>query len=546
MTLSEMIDQFCASDSKNIVAEIEKVHAFFEIPVVPEYLTSEMLMAAFYRALGFGGLKDSTVLKNSRDLHRMMYNNEGFASGAFNGSEVKKLLEDVLLSPEEPSQKRSQKYPEYLFLAPIVPETALFSNPVRLTRNLNAQGGNPWSVERLVKTLVSYCAESTEDSKRIWNCLFDKLSVAHNNEEDYFAQIIQKVLLNAADALRNQIDGVNDRLPRWSISVNDSFDANRAKKYYKDRKCFSKISPLDYIRSGLLSILELKPRFSRWQWVTMLDSLLRVSSVAFVIWLLDSHRIIYQMIQSIVFENGIIDTENPEDFFVREYNRHRTTTVFCYGEGSSKAEKKIVTDYGRSIIRLSFLLAYVRQIDTVTYNKIDWSSISGFIHSLELLRGTFSNEDTREHFFTALSQVLNQRSNDITLKAARIRHLIEFFRVLRQKLVIESQNDLIRNDQSFLVHQKADYVRAPYIVDFGSVACFVMVYCCALKDKNGTRRVFSLKDFKRYLCSFYVSVRPSHEEQFTEQLKGLGLTMDSPDADDGLMIRNPFFEEADE
>ena len=545
MTLLEMIDQFCAADSKNVAAEIEKIHAFFEIPVVPEYLTSEMLMSAFYRALGFGGLKDLTVLKNSRDLHRMMYSPGGFASGAFVGSEVKKLLEDVLLSPEDPSQKRSQKYPEYLFLAPIVPETALFSNPVRLTRNLNAQGGTPWSVERLAKTLVSYCAESAEDSKRIWNYLFDKLSVAHDNEEDYFAQIIQKVLLDAANALRNKKEEANDGLPRWTISANDSFDINQAKKYYKDRKFFSKISPLDYIRSGLLSILELKSRFSRWQWITMLDALLRMSSVAFVIWLLDSHRIIYQMIQSIVFENGIIDTEKPEDFFVREYNRHRTTTVFCYGEGSAKAEKRIVTDYGRSIIRLSFLLAYVRQVDITTYKKMDWSTISGFIKSLETLRGMFSNDATRDQYFAALTQVLNQRANDINLKAARIRHLKEFFRVLRQKSVVETQNDLIRYDQSFLVHQKA-YVRAPYIVDFGSVACFVMVYCCAANDENGTRRVFSLKDFKRYLSSFYVSVRPSHEEQFTEQLKGLGLTMDSPDADDGLMIRNPFFEEEDE
>lgn len=538
MTMSEMIDNFCSLDSKDIAVEIENIHAFFEIPVVPEYLTSEMLMSAYYRALGFSGIKSSSILKNSRDLHRMMYSTDGFTSDPFARPEVEKLLKDVLLSPEDPTQKRSRKYPEYLFLAPIVPETALFSNPVRLTRNLNAKGGTPWNTERLAKTLVSYCAKSEDDCKDIWNRMFDQMSVAHDNDEDYFAQIVQHVLQDAANALRAKFEDANDRLPCWSKQVNDSFDPNQAKVYYKDRAYFAKISPLDHIRSGLLSVLELKPRFSRWQWLTMLDSLLRISSVAFVIWLLDSHRIVDKMIQAFVFEGGTVDTETPEEFFIREYNRHKTMTVFCYGEGSSKAEKRIVTDYGRDNIRLAFLLAYVRQIDITTYKKLDWSNISGFVKSLEILRDMFGDQNVKDQYFTALAQVLNQRGNDMNLKAARLHHLMEFFRVLRQKIVVETQSDFIRYDQSFLVHKKSDYTSAPYIVDFGSVACFVMVYCCA-----GTRRVFSLKDFKRYLSSFYVSVRPSHEEKFTEQLKGFGLTMDSPDADDGLMIRNPFFEE---
>ena len=539
MIMSEMIENFCNMDPKDVPAEIGKVHAFFEMPVVPEYLTSEMLMSAYYRALGFNGLKGSAVLKNSRDLHGMMYSADGFTSGAFGKSETEKLLKDVLLSPEDPTQKRSQKYPEYLFLAPIVPETALFSNPVRLTRNLNSQGGTPWNVERLAKILLAYCAKSEADSKDIWDQMFDKLSVAHDSEEDYFAQIIQNVLVDAADLLRKGKKDAADRLPCWNKQINDALDPNQAEIYYKDRQYFSKISPLDYIRSGLLSVFMLKPRFSRWQWLTMLDSLLRMSAVAFVIWLLDTHRIVYRMIQRFVFEDGVVEIETPEEFFVQEYNRHRTMTVFCYGEGSSKTEKRIVTDYGRDNIRLSFLLAYVRQVDLGIYNKLNWNSIGGFVKSLETLKNFFSNQALKDQYFTALAQVLNQRGNDMNLKATRLRHLIESFRVLRQKIVVDSQSDFIRYDQSFLIHKKADYTRAPYIVDFGSVACFVIVYCCA-----GTKRVFSLKDFKHYLSSFYIGVRPSHEENFTEQLKGFGLTMDSPDADDGLMIRNPFFEEA--
>ena len=232
-----MVDEFCQKDSNDIAKEIENIHAFFKLPIVPEYLTSEMLMSACYRALGYNGIKGTSTLKNSRDLHRMMYSAKGFTSGAFEKDEVEKLLKDVLLSPEDTTQKRSQKYPEYLFLAPIVPETALFSNPVRLTRNLNTKGGTPWNVDRLVKTLVAYCAKSEEDCKNIWNRMFELLSVAHDNEEDYFAQIVQRVLQDAADALRANIEDARDRLPRWDKQPNDTFDA----KFNEFLESFSKL-----------------------------------------------------------------------------------------------------------------------------------------------------------------------------------------------------------------------------------------------------------------------------------------------------------------
>ena len=55
--------------------------------------------------------------------------------------------------------------------------------------------------------------------------------------------------------------------------------------------------------------------------------------------------------------------------------------------------------------------------------------------------------------------------------------------------------------------------------------------------------MFPLKDLNSYLERYYITVQSGYVDQFLAYLKGLGLTMDSPDAGDGLMVRNPFYSE---
>ena len=536
MTPEEAVASFIQKKPDDVLGQ---VGAFFQLPIIPEYLPSEMLTAACYRALGFSGMRDAWISENGKALTALFEKGEGVSPGPFNKTEVWRLLKDVLLSPEDPKQKRGLKYPDFLFLAPIVPSTAYFSNPVRLKRNVNTAGGTPWNVELIFKALVSYSATNRSDADELWKIFFEAYGVQEDSHEDYFARIAERMLLSCADAVRQNDPGAADRFPQWKMCSNDIYEKKKFLISSDDRKDFSPISPLDEIRRGLRAILGLKRHFSRWQWMTMLDAQMRMSVVALVLWLIELHHIAKCAIQYYVIDGHALPNASDTEVFVRLYQEEHIRNVFCYGEGFAKAQKYVVTHYAREYLYLAFMLSLTQELSPDTYSSLTWSSVSGFVGSIKKLKAVYLNPENKGLFLRGFERMLDVKAGDLNPRKGRLKHLLEFFTVLRQRAVVESQSDFMRYDQSYLVHKKGSYSSAPFVVDIGSMACFVIAFCCA----NG-RRVFPLKDLHQYLERYYISVQPGHMEQFLEYFKGLGLTMDSPDAGDGLMIRNPFYSEA--
>lgn len=533
MTSQEIVQTFMKLKPDDILKEVK---AFFQLPVLPEYLQSEMLTAACYRALGFEGLRDNWISLNGLALTKIFTKKNGVESHPFNKGEVWKILKDVLLSPEDPKQRRTQKYSDFFFLAPIVPFTAYFSNPVRLKRNPHAEGGTPWNVELLFKAIVAYSSKDKSDADELWNELFLKLGVENGSREDYFAKIVESVLCSCASAIVADDQSAKDHFPPWikrenSIYVDGKYLINEG-----DRAAFSDVSPLDEIRNGLRIVLSQKQRFSRWQWMTMFDAQMRMSVVALVLWLLDLHHVIDLAIVRYVIEGVEIPSVDSKVFFESLYQENRVKYVFCYGEGFAKAQKLVVTRYAREHLRLAFFLLLTKQIDESIYKQIDWSSIDGFVNSLRVLQQLYIKANNKDLYRRGVVEMLDEKIEDLNPKKSRLKHILEFFTVLRQKAVVDSQSDFMRYDQSYLVHKKGNYSSSPFVVDLGSMACFTIVSCCA----NG-RRVFPLKELYKYLERYYISVRDAHADQFVAYLKGLGLTMDSPDAGDGLMVCNPFY-----
>ncbi len=519
---------------------LRSVKAFFQFPVIPEYLPSEVLMASCYRALGFSSLRDVSISQNGKALWKLVSLESGLPPSPFNRNEVRRLLKDVLLSPEDPSQKRGQKYPDLLFLAPLVPATALFSNPIRLNRNATSSGGNPWNVETLFKALVSYSSRDSADGEDLWNQLFTALSVIDDND-DFFARIVERLLQEYAKHLKETGLVEASSLPIWTKTQNDAANQGKVFLHPSDRATFSGQSPLDEIRNGLRLVLDLKPIFSRWQWLTILDAHLRMSMMAFVMWLLDLHHVASLAIQQYVLGGKQIP-DIPSREFIRqlcsESREDCKEDVFFYGEGFSKAQVRIVTRYARDVIRLAFFLDAAKELNPVKFNSLDWSTVEGFVSSLKSFAPEFHAPEIRKDFENGYVAIADAEKKVLNPSKGRLKHFLEFFAVLRQKAVIDGQRDFIRYDQSFLVRKKGRYSRAPFIVDLGSVSCFTASYCCA----KG-RHVFPKPELKEYLEKFYVKIRSTHDDQFVGHLKGLGLTMDSPDAGGGLMILNPFFGE---
>ena len=93
-------------------------------------------------------------------------------------------------------------------------------------------------------------------------------------------------------------------------------------------------------------------------------------------------------------------------------------------------------------------------------------------------------------------------------------------------------------DQSYWLRKNGTYNAAPWVVSFGPVSIMTLTHCCssqALFERN-------IVDFCQHLSHYGIQVS-AHEVPKIElgtKMMSLGLILDSPDAEGGMMIRTPF------
>jgi hypothetical protein len=118
-------------------------------------------------------------------------------------------------------------------------------------------------------------------------------------------------------------------------------------------------------------------------------------------------------------------------------------------------------------------------------------------------------------------------------------NLVEFVRhVLGQR---QTANETLRGyDQGYILRKKAEYASAPWIVSMGPVAILALVHCC-LRDAAGPR---SIQKLCHHLGSYGIHVNRDDvtASDLGRKLRMLGLVLDSPDAESGMLLIPPFGE----
>ena len=92
-------------------------------------------------------------------------------------------------------------------------------------------------------------------------------------------------------------------------------------------------------------------------------------------------------------------------------------------------------------------------------------------------------------------------------------------------------------DQGFFGKKSAEHDSAPWLVELGTNAVLAMVACCAQEGFQVTT-----VDLRDQLSKFGVvaSIEDLTEGNIGKQLRGLGLVVDSPDAEGGMAISFPY------
>lgn len=469
---------------------------------VPEYATSEVVLSSLYRIIGLAGISERSVPSQGNKLQAAIRNARERASrqqrGALDADAFDSLLGSVLESPKRSNQSAKR----FLQVMPLVPQVALFSGAPRLA-------GSPWSPGSLVRRMIWLGSRDASAASQTWRRLFDALTV--DEDDDVFARFLQTE--------------VRAWLPdhEWTFAPAD------ASALPEPPDAGEGVFPARQFVLDLESVIAAKPMLTRRQWTSLLESVLRLGTVAHVVWLCELHARIWQCISDALAGEGPSSVENArERMFLREFSFLPLSNKPMAGIRDS------ISRYLSARIGINAVLWSLEGARVQPARAFDSPS------SLAALCG-----QVRAHLTGAraagvrevIDELLDQETKTLLCKKGTGSNIFEFVTYSLQQR--QTANPRLRGyDQGYILRKSGSHSSSPWVVSLGPVAVIALVHC-SLAGVAGPRSVHRLA---QHLAQYGVTMdhRDIPQNELGNQLRLLGLVLDSPDAESGMLLVPPF------
>jgi hypothetical protein len=467
----------------------------------PEYASSEVLLSSLYRHSGLEDASESTVPQRGRDLdkdvlwHRDRLKKPDAAS--LDPDTFHMLLHSVLESPKLPNQSSKR----FVQVTPLVPQAAIFSGSARLS-------SNSWPAGDLIRRMVWLGSPDSESAARTWSSLFDALSVT--DEDDVFARFIQ-----------SEFQAWSPK-PPWEAFTGPQDDV--LSKADRDRLAY----PAGRFVRDLSAIIAAKEAMTRRQWTSLLEAIIRIAAVAHVTWLCDVHTRTWACLAGALGGAGPRnESEARADMFPPAFE------FLSYGDRALPAIKDRASAFLRARLGIN---ATLWALDSIGVKVSPLSSAAALAEACEQIR-TRKVEVAATGLRQVIIEVEEQETRTLLCKKGIGSNILEFARhVLGQR---QAANPVLRGyDQGFALRKRSASNSSPWIAAFGPVSVLALVHC-ALAGTTGPR---SVRRLAQHLAGYGVSVdyRDIATNDLGHQLRLLGLVLDSPDAESGMLLVPPF------
>jgi hypothetical protein len=471
----------------------------------PEYASSEVLLSALYRRIGLGGVGEKSVPVNGRDLLRRVESGKAPASAALGSEEWSRVLQGSLESPKLPNQSAKR----FLQLTPLVPEVARYSGSARLA-------GNPWSPGDLVERMVLLGSSSRGEADALWQRVFGALAVT--DEDDVWARWLESELAvwRPASGSSFGMQSLEHPWPGDFFATDGRTLQFPAKQFVKD----------------LGAIISVKEQMTRRQWASLLEAVLRIASVAHVMWLSDVTQRMWTAVRA-ALHGGPDPTLNgtgsgPTSIYPSEI------AYFPYGRAAMDQAKVLVSRYLYARLGLNATLWGLEEIGQPFAQPLSSQAAAS-----QLVQMVSSHRDALQRISVLETWQALQESESRTLACSKGigSNMLEFVRhCVGQR---QTARDVLRGyDQGYSIRKRTNDARARWIVSLGPVAVITMAHCC-LHETGGARSVHRLCD---HLARYGILI--GRDEVATsdlgQKLRLLGLVLDSPDAESGMLVLPPF------
>ncbi|WP_271893351.1 hypothetical protein [Candidatus Phyllobacterium onerii] len=467
----------------------------------PEYASSEVLLSSLYRHVGLEGATERTVPQRGREIDKDVQwyrDRHRKPEGAvLDPDAFHMLLHSVLESPKLPNQSSKR----FVQVTPLVPKAAAFSGSARLS-------ANSWPAGALVRRMIWLGSRNLPEAEATWQALFEALAVV--DDDDIFARFLQAEIEAWAPS------------PKWGmLSANEQFtldmDDQRNLAY-----------PARRFARDLGSVIAAKSAMTRRQWTSLLESVLRLGAVAHVTWTCDLHARMWSCVRS------ALDGAGPKDIDeARALIFPRPFQFLSYGDRALPGMKDRASAFLQARLGLN---ATLWALDMVQEEGHGLSSAREVLDLCDRVRRNAAALATMG-LGDMLAEVSERETRTLLCKKGIGSNIMEFARhVLGQR---QAASPILRGyDQGFVLRKRSAGNGAPWIVGMGPVAILALVHC-SLAGASGPR---SVRRLSQHLSAYGISVdhRDIATNDLGHQLRMLGLVLDSPDAESGMLLVPPF------
>ena len=486
---------------------------FFHWSRAPEYTLGEVIIASLYRTIGFVGIGEGQVTKVGKAFStNLAIDNKANPSKQTGiGWETWRFIVDSILeSPKSPKQPKTK----FIQLTPLVPDASLYSLSARYT-------GNPWNPGALFKSIIGYGCNTQIDAQNFWSELFEALSV--NESDDIWARLLSQEfsVWRAEDVYK------------WEERAFQ--DDDKCKLAKQDREKYR--IPAKQFVQDLRSLISLKQDLTRRQWISLVESLARIGTVSHVLWICDINKRIWDLFQDSL--RGVHPLEVKE---MGETIMPVNKGFWRYGESAIPVLKEKVRSYATARVGINYVMYLLDEL--VQSGKPDSSipRIEKFervedVHNVCLYLFEKRESLRPNEIFIETTKLLERDPRLLTCSKGITSNISEFLRYsLGQR---QTQNEEHRNyDQGYWIRKKGKYPSAPWLLAAGPVALMAMAYCCG----QGSSAPRTIDFFCKHLGQYGIMVNPAElsSNGLSQSLKALGVVIDSPDAEGGMVVLNPF------
>lgn len=288
--------------------------------------------------------------------------------------------------------------------------------------------------------------------------------------------------------------------------------------------------PARQFARDLRAIINAKDAMTRRQWTSLLEAVLRLAGVSHVTWLCDVQARMWRCLSdSLGMKGPVGETEARRAIFPTT-----TAQYMTYGGRALPGLKDKASGYLTARLGINTMLWSLERVGAAYDGDICSSQgIAKLCQHIRAHNDTLMALGTWETFV----DIREREARALCCKKGIGVNLLEFARhALGQR---QAAVHLLRGyDQGYVLKKNGSSPSSPWIVSLGPVAVLALVHC-ALAGMGGPRSIHRLG---QHLASYGIAVdrHDISRNDLGHQLRMLGLVLDSPDAESGMLLLPPF------